>query len=373
MVANRHTNWTPRTESTIRWLNKKRDILSSKMADKTLGLNWVSEGGEMINLGPVSADWCFSFQLSMSRENVIVDKTDAAADFTLTDDTAIPLQAYQIVHQLLLCGFSISHAVSGRSNRLHILIGLPYKLLVEEAELMKVGMRLLNTKGICPFRRELIPCFPKHAYKADRPSTRSTQEAVAGAHSTCFSSAHRQGLTMMRMKRAAKIHPEVLTQGKKKGALLDSIRQKLKTRSEGIRSYNMYRVLRSFGLYRDFAEVLFGRELVDVARRIKDNMYEKIKPPSRHDRRKKQIQDPRWNGGKGELLQWEVSEMPSVVRVSAWDEDTGSADDKIGSGSIDLDGDAGSKLSAGGDLDVWCNIVDSRGKAAGCSSRGAVL
>ena len=88
-----------------------------------------------------------------------------------------------------LCGFHISYAVSGRSNRLHVLIGLPYKYLVEEAQQMQIVMRMVNTKGTCPFRKETIPLFPKYAYATDDDG-----EIL----STCFSSAHRQGLTMQR-------------------------------------------------------------------------------------------------------------------------------------------------------------------------------
>ena len=59
--------------------------------------------------------------------------------------------------------------------------------------------------------------------------------------------------------------------------------------------------------------------------------------------------------------------MPSVVQVSAWDEDAGSDDDKIGGGSVEIGEADRSKLSAGGDasLDVWCDLVGGGGKASG--------
>ena len=77
--------------------------------------------------------------------------------------------------------------------------------------------------------------------------------------------------------------------------------------------------------------------------------------------------DPWWNDGKGEALEWEVSEVPSVVQVSAWDEDAGSDDDKIGGGSVEIGEADRSKLSAGVDasLDMWCDLVGGGGKACG--------
>ena len=42
-------------------------------------------------------------------------------------------------------------------DKLYVKLGLPYSVLEEEAEAMKLTMRLRETKGSCPFERELLP------------------------------------------------------------------------------------------------------------------------------------------------------------------------------------------------------------------------
>ena len=103
----RHEEWRLRSEPTISWLKAKTEILERKIADKSLGLNWIPDpqsAGWFKNLGAVPPSWCFSFKLKFSGENMDTDAvdTDAVLDFTLTDDTEIPLQAYQIIHQMLV-------------------------------------------------------------------------------------------------------------------------------------------------------------------------------------------------------------------------------------------------------------------------------
>ena len=53
----------------------------------------------------------------------------------------ISLQAWQIVHQLTSTGFHIRSELSPDRDRLFIMIGLPYQLLEEEADVMQIGER----------------------------------------------------------------------------------------------------------------------------------------------------------------------------------------------------------------------------------------
>eukprot|EP01051_Picozoa_sp_SAG22_P012592 SAG22_NODE_1324_length_4742_cov_2.192117_1_plen_1423_part_00 len=301
VLESRHARWTAWTENTIGWIKKKEEIQAAKLADRSLGLNWVPDGLGVRDLGRVQPSWCFSFIMengSVRRTSIDAEEfsdagagdeedggggtaaaaTSASGDDRVTASTRIPQQAFQIVHQLIEFGFHIEHSVSARSDRLHIMIGLPYTYLVEEANTMRIGMRLLNTKGISEFKQELIPRYPQYAYTVAEESADGTSDRQASE--TCFSSAHRQGLTMFRMKRMAKIYPEVLTRRKGKKAMLGQIKDRI-SRFARVRNYNVYRMLRAFGVYRDFGPVLFGRRLTDIAKRVQDAPYATTSPPQK--------------------------------------------------------------------------------------------
>eukprot|EP01045_Picozoa_sp_COSAG04_P013644 COSAG04_NODE_979_length_9034_cov_2.941354_2_plen_1608_part_00 len=72
---------------------------------------------------------------------------------------------------------------------------------------------------------------------------------------------------------------------------------------------------------------------------------------------------PAWQGGAGESFAFGASDPPKRLRVEAFDEDVGSADDSIGSHTVDL------ASIVPGDQDwsscEWYDLEDEKGKAAG--------
>jgi hypothetical protein len=246
---------------------------------------------------------------------------EQALQWSHSDSTEIPLQAWQLVHQLQMYGFSISHNFSAGANLLEIMVGLPYTTLVEEATLAKLSMRLLQTKGVTNFREELIPRFPGFVYKvrdqgagsdaADTVQPRRATKGLAGhgvakkspvVHeseaatdsigdmgggmaATCFSSAHRQNLCLHRMKRLARLVPESMLgdkAAKSRSFFLKSIKSRLGARSD-IKSRDLYNLLYSAGAYRPSARALFGAGVTNIAKEVERNPWMIVRPPTASD------------------------------------------------------------------------------------------
>ena len=105
----------------------------------------------------------------------------------------IPLEVWQLVHRLKENHFHVKHTFSMMGDLVFIFIALPYKTLVETAKRMRIRMRLKTTKGTHGFQPEMAELYAT----GDRDN------------GSTFSSAHRQGLTLFRLKLYAHIDPEL--------------------------------------------------------------------------------------------------------------------------------------------------------------------
>jgi hypothetical protein len=207
--------------------------------------------------------------------------------------TEVSLQAWSLCSQMTAAGFSVQPLMSSSDkDRLHIKIGLPYQLLVEEAEEMSISMRLRQTKGTCEFHQELMPRFPQFEYRGRRQDTSKGRTIESDTMdgpglTTCFTSAHAQQLTMHRMKRVTRIYPQMLVKTRKKGDLLKKLKDKVDRQSKeqhvahnvphdsrgAIRAHDLFLMLQAFGAYRPQALSLFGHAVAAVAKEVRDNPW----------------------------------------------------------------------------------------------------
>ena len=74
--------------------------------------------------------------------------------------------------------------------------------------------------------------------------------------------------------------------------------------------------------------------------------------------------NPAWNvdGRQGDVSSFELSELPSVVHVRAYDEDEGSLDDIIGEGQVDI---GGKSATEEWELEDWVSMRNKAGRSAG--------
>lgn len=253
------------TTNTMKWVLEKRDRALMAEIDARTMQNYTAGGhGEKQHLGDVAMAWAFVFAVDQSELKKV-----RSPDVELYEDDAgglIPLQAWQIINQLFLTGFHIDADIAKDQKSLIVQIGLPYQELEAEADAISIGMRLFMTKGVCGFKKELLPRFPKHKYLPHEATDIDTKLE------TCFTSAHRQQLTMSVLKRRTRIYPEVLMRGKKKADMLKNVKNKMKNRKE-IRSHDLYGLLRAFGAYREHAEHLFGHAVHAVSKEVVEHPW----------------------------------------------------------------------------------------------------
>ena len=243
-------------DATVGWL-RKRKVEQTRLEEEEK-LNWMFDWqkSEEVDLGEIKVSWAASFTMA---------EHDTPNEWTklreITASTKIPLQCWMTCHELWKHGFHVQWSFSLSGFYIHVLIGLPYKTLVEEAEKMHMIFRLTHTKGRQPFRRELIPRFP----------------TVLSDDKTCFSSAHKHGLTLFRMKRLPVILPEVAKNMFNKEKYHKQIKRYHK-RGIPIRSFLLQRYFKAFGVYRPNGTKLFGSLIKRIATEVLENPWLVIRP-----------------------------------------------------------------------------------------------
>jgi hypothetical protein len=248
-------------DCTVGWLRKR--TAEATLRFQKLGSNvmfdWQKEEDE--DLGEIPVSWCASFAMPDHD-----DKNTWTKLRDINAETKIPLQAWQMAHELWKYGFHIKYTFSMSGFYLHLLIGLPYKTLLEEAEKMNIILRLSHTKGRQTFRTELIPRFPRDI----------------SPDNTCFSSAHRQGLTLFRMKRLPVILPEVAMNLDGKEKLHKHVKRYHK-RGIPIRSFLLQRYFKAMGAYRPHGHTIFGTLIKRCCTEVLENPWLVVRDEAHKD------------------------------------------------------------------------------------------
>ena len=127
---------------------------------------------------------------------------------------------------------------------------------------MEINMRLTTTKGGSPFMEEMMPRYPVRS------------------NGSCFTSAHRQGLTMARMKRKAHIFPELMGTATSKERALSRIRALVDAKRH-VRGRTLYKLFVKFGCYRPHSEEVFGPLVKKMTQRVLDDEWIMFEHPEK--------------------------------------------------------------------------------------------
>ena len=269
----------------LEWLQAREVKQAAKNHERRL--NWkykVAARGE-VDLGKIKVDLAFVFHMGLepadgeaaasagAPDEVEVQSPTAVQSPKAKKRTAklpgeyrpedeIPLECWQFCHILWKHDFHIEHQLFSTGEYIIILVGLPYKLLVEEAHVNHTHMRLERTKGSHDFRAEMAERYAK--VDGDSP----------------FTSAQRQLLTISRMKRCAKIHPETLAMHESKLDAFDIMRRRYTAKAR-ITAREVYNVMRAYGCYRPKAGNIFGLTVKKVATSVADNEWQSFVHPDK--------------------------------------------------------------------------------------------
>ena len=185
---------------------------------------------------PAGSQECFETESAQSSEKVVGSKggrkraarADSANEPWKRPEQLIPFQVWQFCHMLWKYDFHIQHAFSTIGNEIHILLGVPYQKMLEEASVMGLTTRLEQTLGTTRFSEDLIPRFKRFE------------------DGTCLNSATQQGLTLFRMRRLAHIYADVMAQGMKKKIKREKFRKIVFSR---MRHNNPVRALQLYNMF----------------------------------------------------------------------------------------------------------------------------
>lgn len=237
--------------NTVGWLKRRCERQNERIETENLHHKFSTVTGSEENLGPVLNSWAFVFR--MGREDD-VDPGQTGAHMLKSeylDDDKIPLQAWQLCHRMWKQNFNLHYSFSTTGEYLIITLGLPYKILAEEATVIGISMRMKSTKGNHPFKLEMIERYPDNGQCG------------------CFNSALRQGLCLSRLKRKAKIFPETISMCPSKSAAFKPVRSLFKYK-HSIRGRTLYKMFDAFGCYRPNSGKIFG----NLVRRVADYVME---------------------------------------------------------------------------------------------------
>ena len=263
-------------DRTVGWLIRRQAKQAERVATEKLNCVRDYRTGELSDLGEVTLTWCFVFAMpeadttadeveaagswdpesfdgemvaaanptsfevdiesAQSSEKVVGSKggrkraarADSANEPWKRPEQLIPFQVWQFCHMLWKYDFHIQHAFSTIGNEIHILLGVPYQKMLEEASAIGLTMRLEQTLGTTRFSQDLIPRFKRLE------------------DGTCLNSATQQGLTLFRMRRLAHIYADVMTQGMKKKIKREKFRKIVFSR---VRHNNPVRALQLYNMF----------------------------------------------------------------------------------------------------------------------------
>lgn len=269
-------------KGTIGWLKKGEERHAQKVMDNDMNVkydpNFADHEG-FHYLGPVNYSWAFVFKTGVEddgqdtkKKNDRNSKLDERTS-DLPDDHSIPLEAWQLCHRLWKQDFTIAHKVSMLGDKLLILVGLQYKLLVEEAERSRMSVRLIRTKGMHKFDKHMVELYPKGTAWVASP----------------FNSAHRQRLVLERLVRRAKVTPDTMTTHRvKKKHLLHKLMKRHAHREE-IRGRHLIELMNVYGAYRPHVKHIIGPTVKRISSAILQDQWMVLKAPEnthRHESNK---------------------------------------------------------------------------------------
>ena len=248
--------WAQRYKhNNLAWMARRRDKQVQREADNQFNFMYDCATKSMRDLGLINNTWAMVFHLGRVDDYGVIETPHNPA-VEQDPATRIPLEVYQLLHRMWKYDFHIDFSLSTSGEYLIVMVGLSYRILIEEAQAAKVAMRLKLTKGSVGFTEELIQRYP----------------APAMWNGTPFSSANQQMLVISRMKRKANIYPQRMLLVVAMESTLAPIRTMF-TRGFKIRGHSLYKMFKAFGVYRPHGEQIFGQAVSDLSKLVLEDKW----------------------------------------------------------------------------------------------------
>ena len=244
----------------VGWLKRREARAERKQRREKHNWKFDCETRQEEDLGPIKFTWAFTFRMGIKDNGPPEQKPVIKQSYQ--DEDQIPLECWQLCHQLWQHDFHIKHAFSTLGDSLIILVGLPYKLLVEEATRMRLSMRLQKTKGMHAYQPEMAEQYAQ----------------------PIFSSAAQQELTLFRLKVRAQIDPDMMlpmsVKQVPKQVELKKLMSKFERRIE-IRGRMIRSLMNLYGAHRPHAGEVFGVTTTKLRDAVLNDPWMVSRPPEK--------------------------------------------------------------------------------------------
>ena len=217
------------------------------------------------SLGPVRFVWAFVYRMGKNTHDHSGMPENTLHEFKPKQvwglQDRIPLECWQLCHRLWQSGFTLQHDFSATGEFLILRVGLAYKILVEEAELERIPMRLKRQKGTHKFLSQMVERYPSY------PTT-----DVKGDCETPFTSALEQRITHSRLNRKVNMHLEGIHHVNKRKSVYHKMHKKIE-KFLPVTGRQIFGLMVAHGAYRPNAEAVFGQLVKRVADRINNDFW----------------------------------------------------------------------------------------------------
>jgi hypothetical protein len=157
-------------DRSLAWLIRREERQAAKVIDQRVNCHPDFDTGEDADLGPITLSWCFSFKMAhpkheddlsaserqFTMENFVEDKM-LGLEERASSAALLPYECWQFCHMLWKSNFHVAHQFSPLDDHIYILLGLPYKTLLEEAVVARLATRLDKTVGTTVFDERILP------------------------------------------------------------------------------------------------------------------------------------------------------------------------------------------------------------------------
>jgi hypothetical protein len=210
------------------------------------------------DLGEISYAWAIVFALPDMEEEKWKQKANG------DKKQLVHPECWSVIQRLWNAHLEVAMEPSSNGEEMHISVGASYEVLVDEANVIKPRMRMINCKGTSLFDSEMISNY--------MPSLFDVPEKA-----TCFSSAQVQELVMSRIERIAGVKLDERVRSLSRERAMELVTEDLEAK-RSIRGRRIREMLTTHGAFRPNAAEILGKEVEMLREQVTADPFFKIDP-----------------------------------------------------------------------------------------------
>ena len=212
-----------------------------------------------VDLGEIEYSWGLVFSLPDMKEAKWAKKAGGNSEVQLVHP-----ECWSLVQRMWAADLEIAMEVSSDGSEVHISVGASYEVLVDEANVLKPRMRMINCKGTSLFDSEMISNYMPSLFEEPEKAT-------------CFTSGHAQALVMSRMERVAGIEWGERLRSVTRERSMELVKSDL-AKKNPVRGRRVRELLATHGAFRPNCRKVLGAEVDRLREQVVADPFFKIEP-----------------------------------------------------------------------------------------------